>query len=128
MNKINLCLDFDGTIAEEPLSIFPLCGELREGADRVIQDLFASDKYTISIWTCRTDVAEQNCKQFLREHNIPYHYFNEHSKESIEKYGTDKGRKISGIYLDNQSIEWKLNGVPTWDQIEIMCLNLAPNG
>lgn len=125
MNKINLCLDFDGTITEEPFELFPLCGEMREGADRVIQDLFANDKFIISIWTCRTGIAEQNCKEFLKEKNIPYHYFNNHSCESIEKYGTDEGRKISGIYLDNQSLEWRLNGVPTWDQIEIMVLNLT---
>ena len=125
MEKITLCIDFDGTIAEEPMGIFPLCGELREGADRVIQDLFANEKFIISIWTCRTGLAESNCKQFLREHNIPYHYFNEHSKESIEKYGTSEDKKISGIYIDNQSLEWKLNGTPTWEQLEVMILQLT---
>jgi hypothetical protein len=125
MNKINLCIDFDGTIAEEPIGIFPLCGELREGADRVIRDLFTNDKFIISIWTCRNRLGEENCKEFLKLHNIPYHYFNEHSKESLEKYGSPGGKKISGIYIDNQSLEWKLNGVPTWEQLEIMILQLT---
>ena len=125
MEKINLCIDFDGTIAEEPLGVFPECGALREHADRVIQDLFANEKFLISIWTCRTGEAEYRCREFLKKHNIPFHYFNEHSKESIEKYGTSEGRKVSGIYLDNQSLEWRLNGVPNWEQIEIMVLTLV---
>ena len=128
MSKINLCIDFDGTIAEEPMELFPLCGQMRKGADSVIRQLYHNDNFIVSIWTCRTGEASLACKQFLMDHDIPYHYFNEHSKESIEKYGISEGKKISGIYLDNQSLEWKLNGVPTWDQIEIMVLNLVPNG
>ena len=42
------------------MGIFPLCGELREGADRVIQDLFANEKFIISIWTCRTVLSVIN--------------------------------------------------------------------
>jgi uncharacterized HAD superfamily protein len=119
MSTINICIDFDGTIAEEPFELFPECGKLKHLADEVIQRLEARG-FTISIWTCRTGDAEIKCKEFLKKHQIPYHYFNEHSKESIEKYGTSEGKKISGIYIDNQSLEYKLNGMPTWDQLEIM--------
>lgn len=96
-----IAIDFDNTITDG--YIFP-GSKLRKDADRVIQKI-KNYGGTITIWTCRGKSQENIVKEFLKKNNIPYDYFNEPSKESLELYGVADSPKIwAEKYIDDASI------------------------
>jgi len=99
-----IVFDFDGTISEEK---YPLCGEPLYGVIDVINILYAAG-VGIVIFSCRQHPEHvENAKQFLKEHKIPYHKFNENYPGLTEKFGISS-RKLGGdMYFEDKTIEFK---------------------
>jgi hypothetical protein len=107
--KLVLAIDFDGTIAT--LS-FPEVGILRYGADTVIRKLYNEGHYII-INTCRSGKMEGLAEDFLKEHDIPYHYINSNLPVLILQFKQDCRKISADYYIDDKC----LLGLPRWDEI-----------
>ncbi len=105
-----LVIDADGTLW---YNAYPKIGALKPNVVEVMNKLY-NEGYKILINTCRAGIYEGHCYQFLKKHNIPYHYINSNLPKDIEYFGQDC-RKISGdIYLDDK----QLGGIPDdWNEI-----------
>mgnify|MGYP003580060400 CR=1 FL=1 len=93
-------IDFDGTIAYDD---YPNVGNLNPGAKYVMKKIKELGG-EIAIWTCRTDKAMQDAKDFLDKNNIPYDYFNSPFPHNVNEYGGDHSRKIfADVYIDDRA-------------------------
>jgi len=132
ISKINLLVDFDGVICEEPHN-FPEIGAIRTDAKKYLDLLYNNENFTLTLHTCRSDKAFDMAKEFLEKEGIKFHYYNEHPQHILEKYGKIKenaSRKLSGIFIDNQSLEHAVNGLENmieWRLIYQMALKLIKN-
>lgn len=105
-----LCIDFDGTIV---YSDYPKIGKLKPNAVEVINRLY-NGGYKIIINTCRAGIYEGYCYQFLKKHNIQYHYINSNLPEDIEFFKQDCRKISADIYIDDK----QLGGIPDdWEKI-----------
>lgn len=97
--KYIIAIDFDGVIAKD---MFPEIGEPRWLVQRVMKHLHKSCE--IIIWTCREGRNLDSAKSWLKEHQIPYDYINENSKNNIAIYGSDTRKVFADIYVDDRSL------------------------
>lgn len=97
MNKA-ICIDFDGTIVSEN---YPKMGRLLSGAKETINKW--AETYTIIISTCRAGSFAEDCRHFLDQSGIKYHFFNENASDRIEHYGTDTRKISADLYFDDRS-------------------------
>ena len=109
MRRFILAVDFDGTIAEDS---FPAVGEIRKDAKKYLTRLY-KDGHKIIINTCRTGRYEGMAEDFLKEHDIPYHFINNNLPTMINKYKQDCRKISADYYIDNRNI----GGLPTWRSI-----------
>jgi hypothetical protein len=112
MRKKILAIDFDGTIVEDR---YPEIGPLRPGAKEVINRLWASGRYKIIIWTCRTGAPAIDAECFLQRGSFFYDLFNESCPQNVAEYGGADTRKIyADMYIDDKG----LHELPSWHEIE----------
>lgn len=104
-----ISVDFDDTISKQA---YPDCGELIENAKEVINELYDAG-HLIIINTCRMDEPADKAKQFLEDHGIKYHRFNEHAEHILEHYGNDTRKIFADVYIDDKNI----GGLPSWKEI-----------
>lgn len=114
MRKLNICIDFDGTIVSEN---YPNIGVLLNGAKEAINKWFELG-HTIIINTCRSGQAEENARIFLNENGVKFHYLNENNPVLIEKYGMDC-RKMSGdIYFDDKNAKYFVDWIGFDEEVQ----------
>lgn len=104
---MTISIDFDGTIYEAV--DWPNIGKLLPGAREVINEFF-NRGYTIIINTLREGDYAEYAKKALELDGIHYHYFNENTKEGIDKYYDS--RKIGAdVYIDDRCVYAQVNGI-----------------
>lgn len=110
-------IDFDETITTDN-TIHLGTTSVRDHAIRVINKIYDHGG-KICINTCRTGSDEEMVKEFLDNHNIPYHVINDNFPEIKETFG-GKSRKIFAcVYIDDRDIHLKGNGLSIdWLEIE----------
>ena len=107
--KLVLAIDFDGTIATIN---FPEVGEIRKDAAKYIRKLYREGHHIV-INTCRSGKAEGLAEDFLKAHDIPYHYINSNLPELIVEYKQDCRKISADYYIDDKC----LMGLPSWQVI-----------
>lgn len=107
MKKLHLSIDFDGTIV---VSDYPNIGRLMTNARETINEWYKD--HTIIINTCRSGVFLDDCRHFLAENDIKYHFLNENDTELIEGYGMDTRKMSADVYFDDKSV----GGFCGWDR------------
>lgn len=102
MKKI-IAIDFDDTITYP--SPYPIMGEIREDAVRVIKSL--KNKYILLLWTARTGRYLEEALNLLVKYNIEFDYIN--------KLPDQKGPKPEAdIFIDDRNFNSKID----WNEIE----------
>jgi hypothetical protein len=119
MKRLNLAIDFDGTIVEID---YPRIGELIEDAKYYINKLY-EDGHVIIINSCRAGKEEEDMRKFLILNGIKFHYLNENTKALIMEYGKDCRKMSADIYIDDK----QLTPLPAWDMIYSI-VNAVANG
>lgn len=107
--KAIISVDFDGICCE---LAYPEIGCVREGASEYINKLY-DEGYGIVINTCRSGEYEQAAIDFLKEHNIKYHYINENFPYLINLYGMDCRKISADVYIDDKNLNWSN---PSWKE------------
>lgn len=100
---ITISIDFDGTIVEDN---YPFVGEVRKDAVKYIQAL-EQEGHVIIINSNRENSHKEDAINFLKENNIPFHYFNENDQRLIDKYSNDSRKIGADIYIDDKSLFYK---------------------
>lgn len=118
--KIYLSIDFDGTIVH---NAYPYIGGFREDAKHFINKLY-NEGFIIIINTCRSGKFEEAARDYLIQHKVKYHYFNENAKELIEQYKSDCRKISADVYIDDRC----LTGLPEWEEIYNIIQNKFRNG
>lgn len=105
-----IAIDFDDTIAE---NMYPEVGRMKPHAKEIINKLY-DEGHEIIIWTCRWDDAADKARDFLAQHGIKYHKFNEHIDWALEEFKNDTRKIYADIYIDDK----QLGGIPEcWREI-----------
>ena len=92
-------IDFDGVIVEDQ---YPAIGQLMPDAKNSMRLLFELGHILI-INTCRAGKFAAAAQEYLKEQDIPFHYFNENMPERIEKYGEDCRKISADVYIDDKN-------------------------
>ena len=114
MDKLILCVDFDGTIVQDA---FPNIGEPRQGRFHrtFIEDLIYLQKkgHKIILWTCREGEHLEQAVAFCKERGLEFDAVNDDLEEVKQKY-TDKleiwrasgrARKVfANYYIDDRAV------------------------
>lgn len=125
LNDIVLCVDFDGTInnADAP---FPNPGTPRVDAIKYLNKLY-NEGYYILVWSCRSGMHQLIGEKWLLDHGISFDKFNEsRPHEKIQFDGHDTRKVWGTVYIDDRNLEWKIKGIPSWEEIYNMCQQLKP--
>ena len=114
VKPIQICVDFDGTIAEydgwEGKSIF---GKILPGVKEALGKLY-NNGIEIIIYTCRGEIDA--IEQYLETNEVPYHYINVNPRQPE---GTSDVKLMSDWYIDDKGI----NADGNWDSIVEKVLN-----
>ena len=125
LNNVVLAIDFDETIAER--ARFPESGEPLDGAIEYINKLY-NEGYYIIIWTCRSGMHKLIAEKYLLENGICFDKVNEARPHELYQFNNEDTRKVwAHAYIDDSSLQWKVEGMPTWDKIYDMCQLLKPH-
>lgn len=114
MDKLILCVDFDGTIVQDA---FPNIGEPRQGRFHrtFLEDLIYLQKkgHKIILWTCREGEHLEQAVAFCKERGLEFDAVNDDLDEVKQKY-TDKleiwrasgrARKVfANYYIDDRAV------------------------
>lgn len=114
MDKLILCVDFDGTIVQDA---FPNIGEPRQGRFHrtFLEDLIYLQKkgHKIILWTCREGEHLEQAVAFCKERGLEFDAVNDDLEEVKQKY-TDKleiwrasgrARKVfANYYIDDRAV------------------------
>lgn len=114
MDKLILCVDFDGTIVQ---NAFPNIGEPRQGRFHrtFLEDLIYLQKkgHKIILWTCREGEHLEQAVAFCKERGLEFDAVNDDLDEVKQKY-TDKleiwrasgrARKVfANYYIDDRAV------------------------
>ena len=123
LNNIVLCIDFDDTISVK--GKFPVPGKQRKDSLQLINKLFL-DGFYIIIWSCRSGLHKLQAEQWLMDEGYMFDQFNESRPTEKLLFNGEDTRKIWGtVYIDDRNLEWKINGMPEWNEIYKMCCQLG---
>ncbi len=111
MKKKVICIDFDGVIAQIDGENKEVPGDVMPGASDATKGL-KEEGYTIIIHTCRKD--DKMLRKYLKDNEITYDYINENPDQPD---GTNKGKPMADIYLDDRAI--RFNGNWRWVMSDI---------
>lgn len=113
--KHPIAFDFDGTITQR--NEYPLCGEIRPGIRKCIQDL-ALEGYPIIIYTCRSANGYKQAEayimmvEYLRDYGIVYSCINSNVNPSTT---FNPIKPYAAIYVDDCALGWN----PEWTGYDI---------
>lgn len=108
-----ISIDFDGTIVNG--DNYPKIGSLQLFAKDVIQS-WVDDGCKIIINSCRAGRYEGHAVDFLKENDVPFHYFNCNLPSSIEYYKMDCRKISADVYIDDK----QLGGLPVWSEVDYL--------
>jgi hypothetical protein len=103
-----IAIDFDDTIVKD---VFPMIGELRKDAKKIINKLY-DEGYYIIIWTCRAGFNLVDMINFLNNNDIKYHKINENIDYEI--LGFKPSPKIFYSWIVDDKC---IGGLPKWNEI-----------
>lgn len=104
MEKKTICVDFDGVIAQyDEFKGNDIFGDPIDGVQSAMEVL-KKKGFTIIIFTTRT--ASSKLKKYLNDNHITYDYINENPDQPK---GSNSGKPIADIYLDDRAICFKGN-------------------
>lgn len=104
MEKKTICVDFDGVIAQyDGFKGNDIFGDPIDGVQSAMEVL-KKKEFTIIIFTTRT--ASSKLKKYLNDNHITYDYINENPDQPK---GSNSGKPIADIYLDDRAICFKGN-------------------
>lgn len=104
MEKKTICVDFDGVIAQyDGFKDNDIFGDPIDGVQSAMEVL-KKKGFTIIIFTTRT--ASSKLKKYLNDNHITYDYINENPDQPK---GSNSGKPIADIYLDDRAICFKGN-------------------
>lgn len=104
MEKKTICVDFDGVIAQyDGFKGNDIFGDPIDGVQSAMEVL-KKKGFTIIIFTTRT--ASSKLKKYLNDNHITYDYINENPDQPK---GSNSGKPIADIYLDDRAICFKGN-------------------
>ena len=109
MKRLTIAIDFDDTIVENS---YPNVGDLREGAKKYINKLYADGHYII-INTCRAGIYEYQAEYFLYLHGVNIHAINRNSPRSRMYFDPDCRKISADVYIDDKNV----GGLPSWEDI-----------
>lgn len=110
-----IAIDFDGTIVRGK---FPNIEGLMPDAPKYIQQR-AADGHYIIINTCRSGQQAIDAVNYLLEHGIPFHRFNDNHPDQIALYGNNSRKVYAHVYIDDKN----LGGLPMWREIYTIIKN-----
>lgn len=109
MRKIRyIAVDFDNTITKG--GTFPEIGELRPHAKKTLRG-WHERGFVLILWTCRTEEALEEALNFLKEHDIAFHWVNENPPELQEIHGNDPRKLGVDVVIDDRN--WFIGGAET---------------
>lgn len=104
MEKKTICVDFDGVIAQyDGFKDNDIFSDPIDGVQSAMEVL-KKKGFTIIIFTTRT--ASSKLKKYLNDNHITYDYINENPDQPK---GSNSGKPIADIYLDDRAICFKGN-------------------
>lgn len=96
-----IAVDFDGVLVKDA---YPKIGEPNEWLIEALKKLYKDN--TLILWTCRNGDLLEEAVAFLEKRGLKFHYVNENSDATLEKYDYVDSRKITAdIYLDDKSLD-----------------------
>ena len=114
MDKLILCVDFDGTIVQDA---FPNIGEPRQGRFHrtFLEDLIYLQKkgHKIILWTCREGEHLEQAVAFCKERGLEFDAVNDDLEEVKQKYAdkleiwraSGRARKVfANYYIDDRAV------------------------
>lgn len=125
MNGVVLSFDFDGTINNADAQ-FPDPGTEKKDSLKYLNKLYLEGFYII-IWSCRSGLHQLVGEKWLSDHGYMIDKFNEsRPAEKLQFNGEDTRKIWATVYVDDRNLEWKINGMPSWEEIYHMCQKLKP--
>jgi len=97
---MTIAIDFDGTIVGHN---YPNIGELKPNAKETINKWYESG-HKIIIWSCRDNKEKKEAIDFLKEHGIKFHTFNENVKVSDDFNPYPK--IFAHLYIDDRGFRF----------------------
>ncbi len=118
MQKLNIAVDFDGTIVEHR---YPEIGEIQPLAFEVLREL-QEKGHKLILWTVRDGIDLEAAVDFCLDHGIIFHAVNEsYPNEEFNKYIS---RKIDAeVFIDDRNI----GGFLGWEKIRKILIPNSPN-
>lgn len=118
MKKKTICVDFDGVIADysEGFKGRGIFGDPIPGASVVLNTL-RDEGWKIIVFTTRGEVPL--LKDYLISNNIP---FDEINKNSDNPSGTNEGKPIADVYLDDRAVQF----TGDWSRTYYDIINFRP--
>ena len=114
MDKLILCVDFDGTIVQDA---FPNIGEPRQGRFHrtFLEDLIYLQKkgHKIILWTCREGEHLEQAVAVCKERGLEFDAVNDDLEEVKQKYtdeleiwrASGRARKVfANYYIDDRAV------------------------
>ena len=114
MDKLILCVDFDGTIVQDA---FPNIGEPRQGRFHrtFLEDLIYLQKkgHKLILWTCREGEHLEQAVAFCKECGLEFDAVNDDLEEVKQKYAdkleiwraSGRARKVfANYYIDDRAV------------------------
>jgi len=124
LNGISLLVDFDETISEK--GHFPIPGVPIKDSLEYLNKLYLEGYYLI-IWTCRNSINQLLAEKWLLDHGYMFDKINEPRPDELLLFDGKGTRKIwSHCYIGDDSLSWKVNGMPSWKEIYDMVQQLVP--
>lgn len=125
LNGVCLLIDFDETISTK--GRFPVPGEQIEASLEYVNRLY-NEGYYIIIWTCRSDLHLLQAEQWLLNQGYMFDKINQARPHELLLFEGKDTRKIWGhTYIGDDSLSWKVNGMPHWSEIYEMVKMLKPH-
>ena len=95
-------IDFDGTLVSNDPITYDITSPKLEVIE-MVKDL-KKQGHTIILWTCRITHRLEEAKQYLKQFDLEFDYYNENCPEAANHEFGD-GRKIyAHWYLDNKAL------------------------
>lgn len=113
-DNFTICVDFDNTLVDVN---YPTIIGIKQGARETLEWLRSIGVYII-ISSCRYGEYEDEMRQYLVDHSIPYDSVNENNPSRIDKWHGDCRKMSADIYIDDKAYPIELSGGIIWTDVQ----------
>ena len=96
-----IAVDFDGTLVSFD---YPSIGVPNDALFRYLKVLKEEVGHKLILWTCRVGEQLDEAVEFCKEKGLEFDEVNKNLPESIAAFGTDAGKILADIYIDDKGI------------------------